>query len=346
MKYTGETALDNNSVIVTSDQKQQIVYYNDYYSSGSFVLEDYLNSAIKYVTGDEDNTAYFTSGHEEYEIEASTIAYLGLDGFDYKTISIAEEGSIPEDCRVLVINGPKTDYAATETDLILDYIKKGGSVLLTTDFSKTSMSNLMKIAAYFGAEEGDGIIMESDSNRYVNDNPAYVVPYLYTDSKVLSDGVNYMILVNLSPIKVDEDKLDPDVKFTKLLEASENSFSVYTNVFTGKGETVQGPFTVGALFEKGEKGAEGKLIWITSKYISASTLSEASGGGNLTFFLNSIGYLGKNEPVASIHGKKIASQFLDLTTAQVKMWEIIIPIVVPATVLLIGLIVIIRRKRR
>ena len=346
IKYTGETALDNNSVIVSSGDKQQIVYYNDYYGAGSFVLEDYLNSAIRYVTSDELYVAYFTKGHDELEIESTTVAYLGLDGFDYREITLMDEGRIPDDCKVLVINGIKNDLTSKESDMITDYLKKGGSLVLTTDFTKSSMVNLMKMTGYFGAEEGNGIRMESDSNRYVNDNPAYVVPYLYTESKVLSDGVNYMILPNLKPIVVDEDKLDSSVKFTKLLEASENSYSVYTNVFTGKGETVKGPFTVGALFEKGENGGEGRLIWVSSRFLSSSGISEVAGGGNITFFLNSISYLGKNEPVASIHGKTISTQFLDLTSAQVKIWEIIIPIVVPALALIIGVIVVIRRKRR
>jgi hypothetical protein len=88
------------------------------------------------------------------------------------------------------------------------------------------------------------------------------------------------------------------------------------------------------------------MIWISSGFVSNTAMSEAAGGGNITFFLNSIGYLGKSEPVASIHGKTISTQFLDLTTSQVKMWEIIIPIVIPAAALIIGLIVVIRRKRR
>ena len=346
MKYTGETGLENNSVIVTSGDKQQIIYYNDYYTAGSFVLEDYLNSAIKYVTSDELYVAYFTTGHDELALEASTISYLGLDGFDYKEISLMDEGSIPDDCKVLVINGIRTDITAKEADIIIDYLKNGGSLVLTTDYTKSTLTNLMKVTGYFGANSGTGIIMESDSNRYVNDNPGYVVPYLFTDNKILSDGVSYMILPNLNPIEVDEDSMDSSVKFTELLQASENSYSVYTNVFTGKAETVKGPFTVGALLEKGDNGSEGRMIWISSRFISNSDISEAAGGGNITFFLNSINYLGKSEPVASIHGKKISTQFLDLNTQQVKIWQIIIPIVVPAVPLIIGVIVMIRRRRK
>ncbi len=346
IKYTGDTAIENNSVIVSSGEKQQTIYYNDYYTAGSFVLEDYLNSAISYVTGEELYVAYFTTGHDEAELEASTISYLGLDGFDFGEVSLMDEGKVPEDCKVLVINGIRNDITSKEADIIISYLKSGGSLVLTTDYTKSTLTNLMKVTGYFGANSGNGVIMESDPNRYVNDNPAYVVPFLYTDSKVLSDGVNYMILPNMTPIECDEDSLDPSVKFTKLLEVSENSYSVYTNIFTGKAETVQGPFTVGALFEKGEKGSEGRMIWVSSRFLSNSSISEAAGGGNITFFLNSIGYLGKSEPVASIHGKKISTQFLELTTSQIKMWEIIIPIVIPAAALIIGVIVMIRRKRR
>ena len=343
IKYTGETTLDNNSVIVTSGDKQQIIYYKDYYTSGSFVLEDYLNSAISYVTGEELFSACFTKGHDEAEIDSSTTSYLGLDGFDYREVSLAEEGGVPADCKVLVINGMREDLTTQEADMIIGYLEDGGSLVLTTDFTKSSMPNLAKILAYFGAKEGTGIILESDSNRYVSDNPAYIVPYLYTDSQVLSDGVNYMILPDLSPIEYDE---DPAVTVTKLLEVSENAYSVYTNIFTGKGETLKGPFTVGALFEKGQKGSQGRMIWVSSRFLSNSDISSAAGGGNITFFLNSISYLGKSEPVPSIHGKSIYSQFLSLTSAQVKMWEIIIPVIVPALALIAGVIVMIRRKRR
>ena len=208
------------------------------------------------------------------------------------------------------------------------------------------MKNLDTVTQYFEATTGDGLIMESDSNRYMDENQAYVVPSLYTGSNMLADGVSYMMLPNLKPIVVDEDNLDPSIKFTKVLEASEKAYAVYTNIFTGKAETLPGPFTVGAIFEKGENGNEGRMVWVTSRYLGNVEVSEEVGGGNITFFLNSICYLGEDDPVASIHGKKISTQFLDLTDNQLKMWEIIIPGIVPAIALIIGVIVVIRRKRR
>ena len=346
IKYTGEVSLENNSIIVVSGDKKQIVYYADYYTSGVFVLEDYLNSAIDYVTSDELRVVYDLQGHNEMSVDSGTEAYMGLDGFELRHLTLMDEGKVPDDCRVLIINGINQDITAKEAELIIDYLKKGGKLLLTTDYTKSLMKNLDTVTQYFEATTGDGLIMESDSNRYMDENQAYVVPSLYTGSNMLADGVSYMMLPNLKPIVVDEDNLDPSIKFTKVLEASEKAYAVYTNIFTGKAETLPGPFTVGAIFEKGENGNEGRMVWVTSRYLGNVEVSEEVGGGNITFFLNSICYLGEDDPVASIHGKKISTQFLDLTDNQLKMWEIIIPGIVPAIALIIGVIVVIRRKRR
>ena len=346
IKYTGDVSLENNSIIVVSGDKKQIVYYADYYTSGVFVLEDYLNSAIDYVTSDELRVVYDLQGHNEMSVDSGTEAYMGLDGFELRHLTLMDEGKVPDDCRVLIINGINQDITAKEAELIIDYLKKGGKLLLTTDYTKSLMKNLDTVTQYFEATTGDGLIMESDSNRYMDENQAYVVPSLYTGSNMLADGVSYMMLPNLKPIVVDEDNLDPSIKFTKVLEASEKAYAVYTNIFTGKAETLPGPFTVGAIFEKGENGNEGRMVWVTSRYLGNVEVSEEVGGGNITFFLNSICYLGEDDPVASIHGKKISTQFLDLTDNQLKMWEIIIPGIVPAIALIIGVIVVIRRKRR
>ena len=346
IKYTGEVALDNNTIIVACGDKKQIVYYDDYYTSGIFVLEDYLNSAIDYVTSDRLNVVYALTGHNEMELSKATAAYMGLDGFELKELKLMDEGKVPEDCRVLVINGINQDITAKEAELILNYLKQGGNLMLTTDYTKTKMKNVDTVTQYFEATVGDGLIMESDANRYLDENQAYVVPSLYTDSSILAEGVNYMMLPNLKPMVVDEDNLDPSIKFTKVLEASENAYSVYTNIFTGKAETVKGPFTVGAIFEKGENGAEGSMVWVTSRHLATDQVSEEVGGGNITFFLNSVCLLGEDDPVASIHGKKISTQYLDFPEGHLKIWEIIIPAVIPALALVIGAIVMIRRKRR
>ena len=88
------------------------------------------------------------------------------------------------------------------------------------------------------------------------------------------------------------------------------------------------------------------MVWVTSRHLATDQVSEEVGGGNITFFLNSVCLLGEDDPVASIHGKKISTQYLDFPEGHLKIWEIIIPAVIPALALVMGAIVMIRRKRR
>ncbi len=342
VSYVGEITVENNSIIVVSGERQQLINYSDYYSSSAFVLNDYLDSAISYVTSNEFLIAYGLTGHGEVELSSSTIAYMGLDGFTYEELNLVEAGSVPDDASLVIINGISSDITAAEAESLIEYLEAGGSLLLVTDYTTKTLSNLDDVTGYFGAHMGNGIIMESDSSRYTDDNPAYLFPTIYTDNAVITAGIDYVLMPNTKPITVDD---EDDVVFTNLLETTENSYAVYTNIFTGDMDYEVGPHTVAGSFEKAD-GDEGKMIWITSKYISDATVSEAVGGGNITFFLNSICWLGEDEPVASVHSKKVSSQYLTFNTNQLTIYSIIIIAIIPLIPLLIGIVVYIRRRRR
>lgn len=345
MQYTGETELTDNSLIVTAGDRTQVIGYSDYYTSGTFVLEDFLNSAIDYVTSEKLSKAYVLIGHDEEKIHSSTIAYMGLDGFDYAELNLVESKNIPEDASVVILNGIQEDITKEEADRLIAWLQEGGSFLLITDYTTASLENLQKVTSYFGASLGQGLIMESEPERYTDDNPAYMLPNIYSGSSTITKGINYMLLPNSMPILVDEEA-EPDVKMTSLLESSENSYGVYTNIFTGEMISEQGPYTIAASFEKGELGCEGKMVWVTSKYVSDVTVSSAIGGGNITFFLNAVCWLGKDEPTASVHSKSLSSQQLIVGERDLRVSAVILMGVIPAMVLITGAAVLVWRKRR
>ena len=344
-KYAGNTTLANNSVIVVCENRRQGVQFSDYYTSGSFVLEDFINSAIAYVGSNQLRVAYALTGHEERKIHASTAAYMGLDGFALEELNLMEAGAVPGDASLVIINGIARDVTEKETAALLKYLGEGGGLLLSTDYTAAPMKNLERVTGYFGASLGQGLIMESDPARYTDNNPAYLLPTIYSGDYTLTKGINYMLLPNTMPILFEE-SASPETMFTNLLEAPESAFSVSTNIFTGETGTEYGPWTVGASFEKEEYGAAGKLIWVTSKYLADVTVSEAVGGGNITFFLNSVCWLGEDEPVESVHAKKISTQYLDMPDSVRDVWSVILIGVVPLTALSLGAAVCIRRRKR
>ncbi|MDY3239905.1 MAG: Gldg family protein [Anaerovoracaceae bacterium] len=345
--YTGETTVDNNTVIVISGDRRQVLDYNDYFAGNVFVLEDYMNSAIEFVTSDSLNKIYTLSGHGEAELTGGVEAYLGLDGFETENLKLLETGKIPEDAKAVLINGLTKDLTEKEAEILLNYLQNGGKLLLVTGYSDASMDNLEKVTDYFGASLEKGVVVESDQNRYAEDNPANVMPNILVDSGgMLTDGVEYVLMPNSKAIGLTEN-LRESVKVSKILESSETAVSMYQNIFTGEKETLEGPFVLGVSFEEeNEDGSETRLLWFSSAYISNESIDAYVGGGNVTLFLNGISWTAEDDPVASIHGKTISTQFLTISASAMNLWKIIMIGIVPLTVLLAGVIVYIRRKKR
>ena len=63
-------------------------------------------------------------------------------------------------------------------------------------------------------------------------------------------------------------------------------------------------------------------------------------------FLNTLNALCEQEEAVSIRAKSMDSTLLSPTSAQVSTWSIILVGVVPAACILLGVMIVIRRKRR
>jgi len=341
-QYSDDVMVDDNTVIVASKDRAQIIKYADYYSGNTYILEDYLNSAIKYVTSEGGRKVYFVSGHDEQEVTKDVLGYIGLDGYETGNIDLSLD-AIPEDCSLLVINGPQKDLTEAELEKLMAYVEAGRNVLLTTDYTKSTLNNLMSFTKYFGAELGKGLLAEQTENKYINGNPSCILPLIHVDNNAtLTEGLEYVAMPSAKPIVIDED--DKTVKVQTILEASETSFAAYKNELSGQTEATPGPFPVEIYVEKNDTNA--KLIWFSSMYISNASINEYVGGGNVTAFLNAICYLGSDEAVASIHGKSTSTKYLSLTNQNIKVWRNIMIFVIPAIVILLGVFVVIRRRRR
>lgn len=344
VKYTDEGTLESNSVIVASGDKFQILNYSDYYSGTSFVLEDMVNGALDYVTGDSYRMVYNVVGHNEVVMSDRLRRKIGLDGFRCEDIDLSQVGSVPEDARALIINGIKGDLSSEEAEKVLAYLKKGGKLILATDYSAETLKNLDKITGYFGAHLGKGVIVEASQGFFYGDNTSFIIPKISDEDQVLVSGVSSAVLPNAMPITVDADV--NDIYSHTIFETTENSVSGYVNPYTGTTESKDGPFIIGGSFSKQEDGSEGQMIWVSSRYFSGEEMPEDIDNNNLTAFLNAVSEFGADEPVPSINGKIIASQLLKVSSTQASVWRIILIVIIPLVFIAIGLFIIIKRKNR
>ena len=114
----------SNSLIVRCEAtgKSQTISYNDiitysytsYFSmtEDSFDGEGQITSAVNYVTSDASRTVYTVTGHGEEDLSDYVTDAIDKANLNLDSVSPLFNGSVPEDCDLLLVNGPATDLSA------------------------------------------------------------------------------------------------------------------------------------------------------------------------------------------------------------------------------------------
>ena len=109
-----------------------------------------------------------------------------------------------------------------------------------------------------------------------------------------------------------------------------------------EGDT-SGPLCLAAISEKQTDKAP-KVLVIGSASGTLSSVLEEKSFLNGDFMLNSINYLSGSSDSSAIRAKQISPEVMTMTESQVGMWIIILQYVLPAIIIILGLIVWIRRR--
>ena len=153
--------------------------------------QDLTNAIIKVVSG-QQRKVYFTQGHGERDTTSSerdgynTIASaLGRENYGVEKLTIAQQGSVPDDASVLVVAGPRTDFFAPEVEALKKYLDKQGKVLLELDppdkLDSPPLTNLIALAHDWGIQVGNNIVVDvSGMGRLIGTDasvPVVAPPY-------------------------------------------------------------------------------------------------------------------------------------------------------------------------
>ena len=133
--------------------------------------EQAIANALKKVIEGKAKKVYFVQGHGEHDIaQADPKGYsriadaLKTDNFDVATLTLAQEGKVPDDATAVVVAGPKVDYLAPEIEALRVYLKNAGKLLLMVDPGEKSDSppftNLVAFAKEWGVDLGNNIVID------------------------------------------------------------------------------------------------------------------------------------------------------------------------------------------
>ena len=89
-----------------------------------------------------------------------------------------------------------------------------------------------------------------------------------------------------------------------------------------------------------------KIVWVTTSEFISSDTSKMIGNTNEQIFSNMVNYLCGSDVSVSVSGKNTSLGTLTVSTAQSRIWKIILIGIVPSVVAVLGLAVWYRRRNR
>ncbi|MBR3036305.1 MAG: GldG family protein [Lachnospiraceae bacterium] len=366
-RYEIENVTDN-TLLVESAKRHRYIAHSQIYKT-AYVADDtaesgvalvttfegdaVMTSAVSYVVNDVLPVAYRLTGHGEVKLETAYSQKVELDNIKMPDLSLTTAGAVPDDCDLLVILNPKTDISEEEKGMIEDYLNKGGDLLLITTPTQQAgvRDRLGELMAEYGLSEVPGMVIDPNPDYYLaSQNSMFLLPKmeLHRITQPLRVSNYKALFAAASGLQIAE-TLPSDIDADSLLTTSEDSFAkvnISKTTVKEEGDT-PGPFSLGAISVKElPDHSESRVVWYTSVGILDPTASAVVSGANENLFLNTLDYLTDLPDIIGIHGKTISSDYLTVPASAKNLWMVILIGVIPACVIIAGIIVTVRRRMR
>ena len=345
---------DRSLVIVVGETSAVVTFPEEQDISGALLRLE--NPGIRKV--------YFTSGHGELSISQTDDGGLSklktaLDSKNYETeeLNLQIQGEIPADALLLVVAGPQVPLSPAETELIVDYLAQGGSLLLLqepsilTRFGDNPDSLADYLASSWGIGLNNDLIVDPDSL-----NPFVALSFQYASHPVTerleSIGTLFPSARSLNLATVE----GSSVTQTALVTTGDSSWGE-TNLealltddpLEGLAEDAgldnPGPLTVVAVAENSV--SEARLVVIGDADFPANAIAFDAPNANGDLLVNSIDWASGQENLLDLTPKQQTQRFVTPPTeTTVRLVFLGTVVLLPGAVIVLGVSVWWQRRKR
>jgi hypothetical protein len=355
--------LGNNFLIIESDLRMKSLSPNSLYNIrvddndiSYFVglrAEQTITSALLFVTQDSVNTACWLRGHgEDYsKIQMDTI--LKKMNYDSQVIILAQD-EIPEECTLLLISSPQTDYSPDEIEKLDAFLKRGGDAIVAlSPETSVALTNLTNFFEEWGVHYRSEFIL--DNYQSISNMPFYVVPNISNITNV-TDRLNtknyYALVPGCMPIDLTGTETGSH-NLAILMTSSRRSYTKDLNEITmgydyDEANDPTGPFNMCVLSEylatdKNMNYTRGDILFCSAGMISDSVL-EASNFLNGQFLEHVLDYISEYSDGVVIPDKTFESKMLNILSWQSRLVLYVVVIAMPLLILLAGILIWSKRR--
>ena len=379
--YTNYTdqSISKNSLIVEGGKRSRVINYSDLYETEidystytskttGYDAEGQLTSAITYVTNEDTPVIYQLTGHEETALSGSFTEAVSKLNVELVSLNLLENEEIPEDAQGVIINAPAKDFSEDDVQKVLDYLEKGGSAVITVGYTGTDMPNFESLLAAYEVTIADGIVVEGDKTAYYQ-MPFYLLPKASYDAATADVSGDYIFVPYAVGLQYPEEQADEDdaeaaedgtadeaadITYKELLSTSDSAYSKVNvenmSTYAKEEGDIDGPFTLGLHVSKpldSEDGNAGTELYVFSgSGLFTDEISQMVYGNNAALFTGVVSQFVDSEVTSIIPVKSYTFSQLTINQASTVFAGLAIAIIVPIALLVIGIVIWARRRRK
>lgn len=351
-----------NSVIVEGQKRYKVIDYSDIYetevdpstyqeNTTGYDGEGQITSALDYVTREDMPKAYAIEGHDEQALDSGFQSAIEKQNITIDSLNLLNVDKIPQDAEFVMVMAPKSDFSEEDANKVIEYAKNGGKLFVTTALVENiekSMPNFQKILDCYNTKIVNGTIIETDANHYYQD-PTYLLPDV--QDTFLTDGVyqkKYAFMPYAQGITVDE---NDDVTLISLLKTTDTAYSKIdlsnAQSLEKTMEDQSGPFDVGVYVKKTYGDKEASLFLFSSINFFTDKADKMVANANLKIFTNCISeYIKSTESAIVIPSKSYTEETLTISSGYALGIGLLFAVILPITLMVIGLVVWLNRRKK
>ena len=186
------------------------------YPFDSYEFHTHVETLQAHTHGDKSSAVVQMPGHGAGRLRRALEAL----GFEARKIVPATLERIPDDCAVVIAVNPRTTYLPAESDLLADYLARGGSALLLYDLGFVVEPRLAAVLARLGVALEQQVVVDP-LDHYSTDAESVAVPVY--EPHPITDRIALTFYPGVRPIALLPPP--PGVTVTPLIASSRDSYA-------------------------------------------------------------------------------------------------------------------------
>lgn len=350
---TGKTTTVAFSDMIVTDMYSY--YYTGTASESEFDGEGQLTGAVNYVVNDAGQQVYRTIGHGEAALSSTINDLMNKNNYQVEEWNLLMEGSVPEDCELLLINAPTKDLTEEERTAIETYLGQGGDVmLLLGEKNAAEMPNFAALMKTYGMEPADGYI--ADPERCYQGNYYYLFPQLSLSDE-MADGISseMVLVINAHGFTVTDAARDT-ITTTAFMNSSDHAYAITEEKQT-EGAYALGAVAVETIEDETESESTEKSETTEDSETKESRFTVISAGSlidsqitdtfttleNTTIFMNAVTANFDGVENLSIEPKSLSIEYN--TVQHIGVFSLLVIFGIPVLILVVGFVVWFKRRK-